>query len=131
MFSRTPSAGKINSCERSALSDRMPAASASRGVPVLTGLPSQKTWPLAGFEAAEGAQRLALAVALGAGETEDLAAVDVEGDVVEARAAEARGPERDVGGLDVGGRLAGYSASIGRPTISAMRSPSDRLALTS
>ena len=81
MFSRTPRAGKIELLARSALSESMPAASASRGEPVFTGLPSQKIWPLASLSPPSGADHLALAVALGAGETEDLAAVDEEGDV--------------------------------------------------
>ena len=84
------------------------------------------------LQPAERAERLALPVALGAGEAENLAAVDVEVDVVEARRRSGRPPRSRRRRLrDRPARFAGYSASIGLPTISAIRSFSERLALTS
>ena len=63
--------------------------------------------------------RFALAVALGAGEAENLAAVDVEGDVAEARAGKSCDPERDRRRGRCSARC-GNSPSIERPTISAI-----------
>ena len=51
------------------------------------------------LEAAKSTYRLALAVAFRSGEAENLAAVDLEGDVAEARATEVADRQYDIGRL--------------------------------
>ena len=73
----------------------MPAASASRGPRIRTGF-ALADHRAAGFdEAAKRAQRLALAVALGAGESQDFAATNLQRRSPKARAAEVFDGKRD------------------------------------
>ena len=111
-----PALGKIDSAARSALSERMPASSASRGVPSLIGRTGAKHLAACFLEAAERAHRLALPVAFGACKSEDFAAANSKADLVKSRAAQISWPRaRSRSSADAG--LTGYSVSIGRPTI--------------
>ncbi len=88
--------------------------------------PSTRSWPRAGVIAGERAQERALAVALDAGEADDLAGRDAQGDVVEAGAAEARRPRAAPRGRSPLARAcAGKTWSTARPMISRRISPSE------
>ena len=97
MFSRTPSAGKID-FGRPVAAERQDA-----GVESLARAAGAHRFAVAShlavgvLYAAQGAQHLALAVALGAGEAENFAAADVKRHVAEARAAEAADRQHDLG----------------------------------
>ena len=91
-------AGKIDSRGRSALSERMPASSASRGGRSnRTGTPAQTICAARRLEAAERTHRFALAVALGAGEIPGSRRdAHRSVDVAEARTAQALDRQHDV-----------------------------------
>ena len=89
------------------------------------GRPPSVTCPVRGLEAGERAQELALAVALDAGEPDDLARLDVERDVVEAAAAQALDVEQRRGRLDLARASPGRPGRRTRPMIRRRISPSE------
>ena len=81
-LARTPRAVKIDSALRSALSRTMPARSGPGGLEMLTVF-LRKDRAVRGLDAGQGTQELHLAVALGSGDADDLAAAHGEVDRTE------------------------------------------------
>jgi hypothetical protein len=129
MFSRTPSVGTIDSADRSALSERMPASSAARGENAAIGRPAHITCPEASSK--PPSERIASRWPLPSEPAKPRISPARTSNVISAnRAALKLRADSTISAEDVAGR-SGYSASIGRPTISAIRSFSDSRSLTS